>query len=457
MVSSYTTRLLSTAAVVCMVAASGAAYAGEASLDAKLDAMMERIEKLESENKSLKAKLDAPQPVVEHTPVVIPAPVAVAAPTKQAATSSDKKDGMSVTVPGTETTIKLGGYIKVDAINDIGTGYGADFANFAAIPLDGSALANKSGDFHMHARHTRLNLTSTTPTKIGDVKAFLEADFFGVRGNDLVTNGHGPQLRQAYGQVGGLLAGQTWSNFMDMQAYPESLDFIGPVGITLLRQVQVRYTGDLSDSLSYSVSAENPYADVTNGGTQTVTDYDRAPDLVAALTQKTSWGHWSARGLLRDISVQNDTTNDSEHDLGYAFALSSKVNLWGKDYVQLRGIYGDGLGRYVYDIAQSGKAAAYNNGELETQKALVGYANYQHRWNEDFRSNFMGGYAKLDNETSLIGTAQNETIWSAHSNLIWQPVKAYSVGLEYMHGYRELDSGKSGDLDRVMASFIYNL
>ncbi len=63
----------------------------------------------------------------------------------------------------------------------------------------------------------------------------------------------------------------------------------------------------------------------------------------------------------------------------------------------------------------------------------------------------------IDNATSLVGTTDNETIASGHLNLIWQPLKQYKVGLEYMHGHRELDDGTEGQLDRLQASFIYSL
>ncbi|MCB1784547.1 MAG: porin [Alphaproteobacteria bacterium] len=445
--------ILTTALVTLASTTPGLAHAASDAdmekIQAQMQIMMERIEALEAENKELKKTLTT-EP-------------AITSPGRTAAATPDtiEPSAGDIAVPGTGTTLKFGGYVKANAISDIGSGYGADYANFSAIPLDGSATAKKDTDFHAHVRDTRLNATVTTPTDIGDVKAFVEVDFFGTRGSELITNGHGIQVRHAYGQVGGLLAGQTWSNFIDMDAYPESLDYVGPVGISLLRQTQVRYSGDLGNDLSYSVSLENPNADFTKNSSDsdTVSTHERMPDFIAQIKQQADWGHWSLSGLARDINIENETTSQSESEIGYGLALASKMNVGDKDNLKVRLTYGDGIGRYLFDAAAGGNTAiAYNNGTLDSQKAWAGYAAYQHHWTDTLRSNIEGGYIGMDNNTTLLGTtAVNESIWSAHANLIWQPVKQYKVGVEYMHGHRELENNTEGDLDRVQASFIYAL
>ena len=70
----------------------------------------------------------------------------------------------------------------------------------------------------------------------------MEGDFFGAAGNESVSNSNGLRVRHAYGTLGGLLAGQTWTTFSDVAAYPETVDFGGPVGVIFARQAQVRWT-----------------------------------------------------------------------------------------------------------------------------------------------------------------------------------------------------------------------
>jgi hypothetical protein len=447
--------LLITTALASIALAPCAARA-ETSIDqlqTQMQTMMKRISALEAENTKLKENVSTVQTQVKNVADLEPA-----AGEKKA----DGKKG-DIALPG-GSTLKLGGYIKADAIYDIGTGAGTDFATFAAIPLNSAAAAQRGNDFLMHARQSRFNLTSTTPTSIGDVKAFAEVDFFGTRGTDLATNGHAPQLRQAYGQVGGLLAGQAWSNWVDMDALPESLDYVGPAGVTILRQVQVRYSDKLADGFSYSVSAENPFSDITKNAGNAVTPYEKMPDLTVALTSKGDWGHLTATAVLRDISMRDDVTGRSFNEFGGGAALAGAINTIDKDNLKFRVAYGNGLGRYIFDSvnAASSNGAAYNSAaaggaRMELETMFAAYAAYQHNWTDTLRSNLLGGYTHIENNVTLLGTGFNKEIYSGHVNLIWQPVKAYRVGAEYMHGFRKLDVGTHGQLDRAQVSFIYPL
>jgi hypothetical protein len=58
--------------------------------------------------------------------------------------------------------------------------------------------------------------------------------------------------------VGPLLAGHTWSTFVDPTTYPEILDFTGPGAEAFVRQGQVRYTYNFGGGLTASVAVENP-------------------------------------------------------------------------------------------------------------------------------------------------------------------------------------------------------
>ncbi len=360
----------------------------------------------------------------------------------------------SFKLPGTNTSIKFGGYAKLDAISDLNHAYGAQYANFSAIPLDGSASDQQDGQFNAHARQSRINLETRTPTAIGEMKTFFEVDFFGsARGNPNTTNGEGLQLRQAYGQIGNVLAGQTWSNFMDMDAYPESLDYIGPAGLTFIRQAQLRYTDTLSEHLGYSVALESPQTDFSV--TSTDVNLSDMPDVTGKLTYKDSFGHLALRGMARKLNAGNTTTGAEDEDFGWGLGVSGKINTIGKDAIMFQGVYGDGIGRYLLDVAFSGNGNTYVNNELDSQEAWGGYAGYQHFWSDTWRSNFLAGYTAIDNDVSRTGTGVNKEIMSGHANLIWSPVPAYRVGVEYMHGYREVEDGREGDLDRLQASFMY--
>ena len=130
------------------------------------------------------------------------------------------------------------------------------------------AVGPDAGD-HEHAqvkfgaRETRLFVKTNTPTSLGDLDTHVEFDFYGSDGNESVSNSSGPRLRHAYATLGHFLGGQTWTNFMNPAALPETVDFGGPTGQIFDRQAQVRRTQPIAATSSmsdarWSIGLENP-------------------------------------------------------------------------------------------------------------------------------------------------------------------------------------------------------
>lgn len=451
--SSLTASLL--AATMLMPATTLAASDAEIdALKAQLKAVTDRLNQLEAEQKKAAAKPVAAAPAATATS-------AAAAPGKTAVAGEGQPVvGGSVPgsfkLPGTDTSIKFGGYAKLDAIED-SNGYGAQFANFAAIPLSGSASDKRDGAFNMHARQSRLNMETHTPTSMGDLKTFMEVDFFGsARGNANTTNGEGLQLRQAYGQVGGLLAGQTWSNFMDLDAYPESLDYIGPAGLTFVRQPQIRYGSSITPHTNYAVALEAANADFApDVASDTDVNASDLPDLTGKLQWKDTFGELSLRGVARKLNA-GTASGSEDSTFGWGLGASGKILAYQKDALFFQGVYGEGVGHYLFDVAITQNGSTYVGNNIDARPAWGGYAGYQHYWSDHWRSNLLFGYTGIDNgPASYYSTSPNKEVMSGHLNLIWEPAKQYRVGLEYMHGHREVESGTEGDLDRVQTSFMY--
>jgi len=420
-------------------------------LKAQLKALTERLNQLELQQAATSKRVVASEP---RSVAALPQSAA-RAPGEGEPVVGGSMPG-SFKLPGSDTSVKLGGYAKLDAIYDT-NGYGGQFANFAAIPLDGSASANRSGHFNMHARQSRLNMETRTPTAMGDLKTFLEVDFFGsARGNANTTNGEGLQLRQAYGQVGRVIAGQTWSNFMDMDAYPESLDYIGPSGLTFVRQPQIRFTDTITPTLNYALALEAPNTDFApDVASDTDVNASDAPDLTGKLQWKDTFGQLSLRGVARKLNA-GTAGGAEDSEFGWGLGLSGKLAVWDKDAFFFQTLYGEGVGHYLFDVAISQNGNTYVGNRIDTRSAWGGYTGYQHYWNEAWRSNLLFGYTGIDNgPATAYVTSPNKEIMSGHLNLIWEPVKQYRIGLEYMHGHREVESGAEGDLDRIQTSFMY--
>jgi len=87
------------------------------------------------------------------------------------------------------------------------------------------------------------------------VRFYAEADLFG-------SSATTPRLRHAYAQARNLLIGQTFTNFMDPDACPDTLDFQGPNGMVNIRNPQFRYGFALTSKTTLHISLEKPSSDV---------------------------------------------------------------------------------------------------------------------------------------------------------------------------------------------------
>src|SRR5262245_64228023 len=72
------------------------------------------------------------------------------------------------------------------------------------------------------------------------------------------------RLRHAYGELGSVGAGQTWSPFMDPDEFPNSVEYWGPNGMVFFRNVQVRWMPVMGET-QITLAAERPGASAEQG------------------------------------------------------------------------------------------------------------------------------------------------------------------------------------------------
>ena len=355
----------------------------------------------------------------------------------------------------------FGGFVKLDAmLTDTNAGEIADgsagrmFYLPSAIPVGGVDEAH--ADIDTHAMFSRFWFASDGEVQGHKTRAYLEFDLFGGGmsnlGNQASTNTHGVTLRQAYVTWDKWLAGQTWSNFQDVAALPDAVDFVGPTeGTTFVRQAQVRYT-----SGPFSVALENPQT-LVNGyrsTTRTISDDGSLPDLTARWTTKGDWGHVSVAGIARQL--RHDTATTSASDTGYGVSVSGKYNLGKSDDVRYMLTAGRGIGRYVaFGLGADGVLDA-TGGELDGIGVLAGFVSWRHVFNPKLRGNLMFSRAQLDNDTDWTGFGVTETAQSVHANLIYSPFPKLDIGAELIWGNREVESGADGDLRRLHTTVKYS-
>lgn len=429
-----------TAAVLGMPAAAWSQTAKEQELEARIAELEKLVQQLAAEKKAAPAPAAAPAAAPPAKPV-------------QASTITPNA------APG--TTFVVTGFVKADAIwtntSDgelADSSSGRDFYIPSTIPI-GAPQNDEGTDLNAHVKQSRFNFGTDTILDGGDkLSTRFEIDFFGsITGDQRISNTYAPVVRHAYVQWRNWLVGQTWSNFMDVATLPEAVDFIGPTdGTTFVRQPQVRYTTG-----GFSLSAENrettilPYDVAGVVGARIVSDDGMYPDLTARYAWKADWGHIAIAGLLRELTHETATIDDSKW--AGSLSLSGKFN-FGKDDIRWMALYGN-LGRYV-GLNFATDAILDANGNIDSLDGYAGFIAYRHMWTDKLRSTFSYALQEYDNESILGNSAANKSSSSWTANLFYSPLPKLDIGAEYRQATAERENGQDGDLDRFQLTTKYS-
>ena len=352
-------------------------------------------------------------------------------------------------LPGTKTILKIGGYFKTDFIYDLKPAGSTDSFIPSSIPIPTVVGVNNST---VSIRPTRLSLDFRIPsTKIGDVRFYVEGDLFG-------SNATTPRLRHAYAQARNFLIGQTFSNFMDPDGFPDTLDFQGPNGMVNARNPQLRYGFALSSSMTLYLSVEKPSSDVAFKTPQFSAQPNApSPDGAIRLRQEFERGHFQIAGLFRSIAAfLPDGRTDSV--FGWGVNASTGVKTFGKDNLILAVASGHGISRYLQDTSGLGidaEVTSFTSPHLEATPAVGVEGAYQHYWAKTLRSSGFYSYAGVNNTDRATVTTYNHATYTG-GNLIWNPFGSLNVGAEFLYGWAMLQNGQKANAPRIQFSAKYS-
>lgn len=364
-----------------------------------------------------------------------------------------------IPIPGTKSMIRFGGSARVDAIYDFGDNGNPNQFVPSSIPADGQAGADGGSRSTLHAKGTRISFEVRRPA--GDeatLRIFNENDFF----NDSSSSSMNFRVRHFYGQAWNVLVGQTYTAFMDIDAWPDVLDYAGPNASINKRQPQLRYSPPIYDGVGKMhliFSVEQPESDLSTtatglpAGAKTVS---RAPDGVAGWRWEGDVGHLQLSGLFRSIGYEADNAPD-DSVFGWGVNAAGAFNLFKNDKLCWQVAYGEGMARYVNDIGSADlDAAPDGSGDLRALPVFTTTIGYTHQWAKQFRSTVSYGYLHADPVASL-GAFAVETTHYASANLVWHPTKSFRMGLEYLYGLKETQNDAEGDGHRLNFVLRYDL
>lgn len=356
-------------------------------------------------------------------------------------------------IPGTDTCIKLSGYLRVQA--ELG-------GNSIAIAADNGVAGahNRLSNYYTSRARMGLYIDTRTATEYGLLRTFVEADNLWTTGSytgagTTATNGAtayttspGSQvaggaliLYDAFIQFAGFTLGRAQSQFSAPWAeYPANYHELPGAG-SWDRVNQLTYTADFGQGITASFSAQDQVAEWTSNiwnvsgataaglatGTYGANNIggSRAPDLVAMLRVDQAWGLFQASVATHENHVgyygASELTGHPSDKWGWAgqLALSIKNIPTGPgDTINMSAVYTNGASRYAIADFMNSTYAIYGGAGLAGAYQSVGFAGlsdsvfvagsgleltkvygfnggYTHNWDPHWASTLFGGVAAV--------------------------------------------------------------
>jgi outer membrane DcaP-like protein len=326
----------------------------------------------------------------------------------------------------------------------------------------------EDGRYFAGVRQSRLSFRGYAPTSVGEVKTIFEFELFGT-GVDAGQTTF--RLRHAWGELGKVGAGQTWSPFMDPDVFPNSIEYWGPNGMVFFRNVQLRVTPWQDGDSRFAIALERPGASADQGvfadriELEGVRGRFPLPDLSAQFRYAKGWGHFQVAGILREM--QWDDLNDDQFDLsgdalGWGINLSSNIKFTEKKHVaRLQVVFGDGIQNYMndapVDVGIENNFSDPRSPVKGVALPLIGVVAFLDlNWNAKWTSTV--GYSMLDIDNS---DGQSDSAFKkgqyALANILYYPTPSVFIGPEIQWGKREnFRDGFTSDDFRVQVSAKYN-
>ncbi|MDR3672867.1 MAG: DcaP family trimeric outer membrane transporter [Holophaga sp.] len=376
-----------------------------------------------------------------------------------------------IQMPGNDTKLSVYGFVY--AIDEFYT-TGASGTNTSYLnPGQGNITtqtASGPNNTVFSVQPSRYGFTSTTPTAAyGNIFTKIEFDMNNTTGSNAF------HLRHAYASVGNFLMGLTYTNWIDLDALADNIEWQGPVGtpgFDTPRRAQIRYTLPIDKNNKVAFSAEvnkgldgDTYSKAivtsytTNPTTGAVTQTTavpagiqngKVPAFVASYTYSDSWGHIGVRG----IAIDHQTFIPATAGVGAASwnkwtgggLLSGDVK-FGKDDLIFSIYDGTGLADWGYGaqsaVFTSGATAAngYNtsaNQQVQTYQNVGWTVGYTHVFNEKWRANLIqsGVVFKSNDQIATTNSATGTDVKSQlnyYANVYYSYTKNAQIGVEYFY------------------------
>jgi hypothetical protein len=356
---------------------------------------------------------------------------------------------------GTKTRIAIGGYVKLDYIQDFDGAYDRFQYTIQGVPVPGDGRPQQSGYMNMFARESRMNIDIRSITENGfPFRIFFEFDFWN---NDRDPFFQVPRLRHFYGVAGRFLIGRTWSTGSDLYAVPITIDFAAGDAVTGSRRAQIRFEDDLGEKMKYAVALEMlEYPDIDGPDS-----LGKASQLLPMLAGRITRSLKSGGRIMLAASVFQ-LRWDGLGIISNATALGWGVSFTGREYfgrpqhfIYWMASYGQGWGSQVVSgIGAKTSATLTPGGKLETMPALNLGGGLSINILPTLSANASSYWYTIDPSSTRSGDMLKGG-FANHVNLIWSPLKKVNTGIEFMFLKRVNTDDRSGTGKRLQLMVKY--
>ena len=356
----------------------------------------------------------------------------------------------TVRFSGSDTSFGIGGRLESHAVlSDVEFGAsqaGRDRLRFSQIPVAGIQSSNQ---FRFNSRDSRLWFRVQRPLQNHDLNIYVETEFTDK------PDTYRMFVRHAYLSVGPILAGRSYTTFIDSGALPDVDSGSGP-GEIFLKREQLRWSQEFDGGMELALALEESDSVVNDPVTERklTIEEDQVPAVVSRLGWRQDWGRISVSAMIRDVRWQQEQENTSS--LAGAVGVSGRINLGAVDNIRFMANYGNGLGRFVTLGAYADASLDSNHTQLNKHPVYALQFAYQRYWSAEWRSTVSLGISRSDLPAEVSGL-MTESATSFQANLFWSPTPQLSVGIEYLNATQNLRNGQDGELNRLMLSMRYTL
>ncbi len=353
-------------------------------------------------------------------------------------------------------SLALGGSIELRTSYDFkGIVDGRDFRPFD-IPM--RPTFNTSQQLMMDASASSLFLKAITNTRHGRILVMVQGDFHGG-----APGSYTPHLRLAYVNFAGFTAGRDVTTFCDLMAAAPTIDYTGPNAYNLRYATMLRYEFSLGrDIFRMGMAAEMPEVSAQYG------DYfaplkQRMPDFPVYM--QLSWGadrlsHIRLSGVFRNMYAFNMQSGNRTSLFGWGAQASGYIRIFKGMEFFFNGVYGQGVSRYIQDIAGAGLDFQPNPASPSSIQAIPAFGAQA-----ALRFNLVPGILSLSGGYSMVQVNHRNGYLSADEyrqgeyifgNLFCHVSPRMTLALEYIRGKRENMDGLSNHANRASMMIKYH-